>query len=79
MLDVAPLMVTPPSYHWYVRGAVPVAVTLKVAVCPTVTVWLAGGVVITGAFGFTVVPPAATVRVAGVLVTEPDAFVTVTV
>jgi hypothetical protein len=72
-------MATPPMYHWYARGAVPVAVTLKVAVCPTVTVWLAGGVVITGALGLTVVPPAATVRVAGVLVAEPDALVTVTV
>jgi hypothetical protein len=48
-----------------------VAVTLKVAVSPTVTVWLAGGVVIVGAV--------LTVNVAGVLVTVPPALVTVTV
>ena len=79
MLEVAPPMATPPMYHWYVRVAAPVAVTLKVAVCPTVTVWFAGCLVITGASGFTVVEPAATVRVAGVLVTVPSALVTVTV
>jgi hypothetical protein len=50
---------------------VPVAVTLKVAVSPTVTVWFAGGVVIVGAV--------LTINVAGVLVTVPPALVTVTV
>jgi hypothetical protein len=54
---------------------VPAAVTLKVAVCPAVTVWLAGGVVIVGTVRATVV----TVNVAGVLVTVPSAFATVTV
>jgi hypothetical protein len=28
--------------HWYFNGVVPVAATLKVAVCPAVTVLLAG-------------------------------------
>jgi hypothetical protein len=50
---------------------VPLAVTLKVAVCPAVTVWFAGGVVIVGGV--------LTVNVAGVLVTVPPALVTVTV
>jgi hypothetical protein len=54
-----------------VRGAVPLAVTLKDAVCPTVTVMLAGGVVIVGA--------EFTVRVAGALVTVPEELVTETV
>jgi hypothetical protein len=48
-----------------------VAVTLKVADWPTDTVWLAGGVVITGAV--------ITVRVAGALVAVPAVLVTVTV
>jgi hypothetical protein len=50
---------------------VPVAGTLKVAVCPTGTVWFAGGVVIAGAV--------TTVKVAGVLVTDPTGLVIVTV
>jgi hypothetical protein len=50
---------------------VPLATTLKVAVCPTGTVWLAGGVVIRGA--------EFTVKVAGVLVTDPTGLVMVTV
>jgi len=37
--------------HWYVSGAVPVAVTLKVAVCPAVTVIEAGGTVMAGGVG----------------------------
>src|SRR5574341_215189 len=37
--------------HWYWSGAVPEATTLKVAVCPAVTVWSAGWVVIAGAAG----------------------------
>ena len=35
---VAPEMLTPFFFHWYVSGAVPVATTLNVADCPTVTV-----------------------------------------
>jgi hypothetical protein len=46
-------------------------VTLKAAVCPAVTVWLTGWLVIVGAVS--------TVRVAGALVTDPPALVTVTV
>jgi hypothetical protein len=49
---------------------VPVAVTVNVAVCPAVTVWFTGCVVITGA-GFTV-------SVAEALVTVPAVFVTTT-
>lgn len=37
--------------HWYASGAVPVAVTLNVAVCPVVTVIEAGGMVMVGAVG----------------------------
>jgi hypothetical protein len=51
-----------------------VAVIEKVAVCPAVTVWLAGCVVIEGATGATV-----TVRVAALLVMLPTLLVTVTV
>jgi hypothetical protein len=79
VLEVAPVMATLPSYHWYVKGAEPEAVTLKVAVCPTCTVWFAGWVTISGASGGTVLEMAATVKVAGVLVTEPAALLTVTV
>jgi hypothetical protein len=50
---------------------VPVAVTLKDAVCPAVTVWFAGGVVIVGGVF--------TVKVAAELVTDPATLVTVTV
>ena len=71
MVEVAPKMAVPFLYHWYVRGAVPLAVTLKDAVCPTVTVMLAGGVVIVGA--------EFTVKVAAELVTDPAVLVTVTV
>jgi hypothetical protein len=39
---VAPLMTEPFFFHSYVRGAVPVAVTLNVAVCPAATVLFAG-------------------------------------
>jgi hypothetical protein len=52
---------------------VPVAVTLNVAVCPAVTVWLAGCVVIDGA-----VVAEFTVRVALLLVTLPPALLTTT-
>jgi hypothetical protein len=37
--------------HWYVNGAVPVAVAEKVAELPTVTLWLAGWTVNAGAVG----------------------------
>ena len=53
----------------------PVAVTLKVAVCPVVTVWLTGCLVITGR----VLAAVVTVKVAGLLVTVPREFETVTV
>jgi hypothetical protein len=35
--------------HWYLKGAVPVVATKKVAVCPTVTPTLTGCVVMDGA------------------------------
>jgi hypothetical protein len=47
------------------------ATTLKVAVCPTITVWLAGGVVMVGGVF--------TVSVAWPLVADPATLVTVTV
>lgn len=50
------------------------ATTEKVAVCPAVTVWLAGCVVMLGATG-----AGFTVRVAGTLVMLLTEFVTVTV
>jgi hypothetical protein len=53
---------------------VPVAVTVNVAVCPAVTVWFAGCVVIAGATG-----AGFTVSVAALLVTVPAVFVTTTV
>ena len=53
----------------------PVATTVKVAVCPTAMVWLAGCLVITGGVGAVVV----TVKVAGLLVTVPRELETVTV
>ncbi len=71
MLEVAPPMATPPLNHWYVSGPVPLATTLKVAVCPALTVWFAGSVVISGAVF--------TVRVAGPPVAVPAEFVTMTV
>ena len=52
----------------------PVATTLNVAVCPTVTVWLAGWVVIEGATAV-----ALTVSVATLLVTLPAVLLTTTV
>ena len=51
----------------------PVATTVNVAACPTVTLWLAGCVVIDGAAGFGL-----TVSVAALLVTLPAAFVITT-
>jgi len=53
---------------------VPAAVTVNVAVWPTMTVWLEGCVVMEGATG-----AAVTVRVAALLVTFPELSVTTTV
>ena len=72
--EVAPLIAAPFFFHWYVRVAVPVAVTAKLAVCPAVTLLLAGCPVMDGATG-----AAVTVRTAGLLVTLPAASPTVTV
>jgi hypothetical protein len=52
---------------------VPVATTVNVAVCPAVTVWFAGCVVIAGATG-----AAFTVSIAALLVAVPAVFVTTT-
>jgi hypothetical protein len=38
-----------PWYHWYDSGAVPLAVTLSVALCPLPMVWLCGWTLIAGA------------------------------
>jgi hypothetical protein len=40
--ELAPLIAPPFFIHWYVMGDVPVAATLKVAVCPVVIFALAG-------------------------------------
>ena len=58
------------------NGDVPVAATLNVAVCPAVTLKLAGCEVIVGATVDEAV--GVTVRVAGVLVAVPIVFVTTT-
>ena len=55
-------------------GAVPVVATENVADWPTVTVWLAGGVVIEGA-----TTGVATVSVAALLVALPAELLTTTV
>jgi hypothetical protein len=49
--EVAPLIAAPFFFHRYVIGAVPVAATLKVAVCPTTIFALAGCEEIVGATG----------------------------
>jgi hypothetical protein len=46
---LAPEMEVPLPYHWYVSGAVPLAATVNVAVCPAATVTDAGWVVMAGA------------------------------
>jgi hypothetical protein len=66
-------MFTPFFCHWKLSGAVPAATTANVAVCPAVTVWFAGGVVIVGATG-----AGFTVSAAAALVTVPTVFVTTT-
>jgi len=55
-------------------GAVPVASTLKLAVCPAVTAWLTGCVVIDGATA----EAGLTIRVALLLVTLPAELLIVT-
>ena len=72
--EFAPLITEPFFFQTYVRGAVPVAVTLNVADCPAVTVVLAGCAVIEGATAVAV-----TVRIAGLLVRFPLLSVTTTV
>ena len=72
--EVAPEIALPFFFHWYVRGAVPVAVTVKPAVCPAITLVLTGCDVMDGATG-----AAVTVRVAALLVTLPVLLLTVTV
>ena len=69
--ELAPPIATPLLFHWYVSVPVPVAVTENVAVRPESTDLLAGCDVIDGG--------ALTVRVAALLVTLPEALVTVTV
>ena len=71
--EVAPPIAAPFFIHWYVRAAVPDAVTAKVAVCPDATLRLAGCVVMDGATGTDV-----TVSVAALLVTLPAGLLTVT-
>ena len=59
--------------HWYANGAVPAAVTVNVAICPTVTVRLAGCVLIVGA-----TEGELTVRIAFWLVMVPSELLTIT-
>ena len=68
---VAPLMLTPPFFHWYVGAGEPLAAAVKVTELPAVTVWLDGCVVNAGA--------ALTVSVAVLLVAELTEFVATTV
>src|SRR5258707_3137279 len=64
-------MFTPLFCHWQLTAALPVATTVKLAVCPAVTVWLTGCAVIVGATAaaFTVSAAAALVTVPAVLLT----------
>jgi hypothetical protein len=64
-------MLAPFFCHWKLSGAVPPATTVKLAVCPAVTVWFAGGVVIVGATA-----DVFTVSVAAALVTVPTVLLT---
>ena len=74
VVEVAPetlLNVTPPSVltcHCTVGVGEPVAVAVKVAVCPAVTVWFVGCVLIAGGVAFTV-------SVAAAVVAAPAEFV----
>jgi hypothetical protein len=69
--EVAPPIAAPFLLHWYVMGAVPLAVTVKEAVFPAITVWLAGCVVIAGATEALV-----TVSTAALLVALPAVLLT---
>src|SRR5258707_10289833 len=59
--------------HWWLSGALRGASTVNVAVCPAVTVWFTGCVVIVGATG-----AGFTVSVAALLVTVPAVLLTIT-
>lgn len=71
MEEFAPLIVAPFFFHKYVIGAVPVAATLNVAVCPTVTFALAGCDEILGATGPDVEPWPVPVPLRATEVVEP--------
>src|SRR5437867_7231179 len=66
-------MFAPFFCHWLPSGAVPAATTANVAVCPAVTVWFAGCVVIVGATA-----AAFTVSVAALLVPVSAELLTTT-
>src|SRR5260221_11957068 len=70
---VARGLLSPLFCHWKFNGAVPVATTVKLAVCPAVTAWLAGCMVIVGATA-----AAFTVSAAAPLVTVPAVLLTTT-
>ncbi len=72
--DVAPIIATLSFFHWNVRGAVPLAATVKLVELPAVTEDDAGCVVIDGA-----ATAAVTDKVAALLVAEPALLVTTTV
>ena len=74
MLEVAPLIGTPPTYHWYVGVGFPLAAALKETDAPVVTDWLDGWVVKEGAL-----VAAFTVSVAALEVTLPALLVATTV
>ena len=71
MAALAPAMAEPFRFHCQVRGPVPDAEAVKVAVWPAVTARLAGWVVMAGATG-----AGFTVKVATGLVTLPTALPT---
>ena len=66
-------MAAPFFCHWYVRGDVPFAATVNVAVCPAVTVVLAGCALKVGTTA-----AALTVKVAALLVIVPAELLTTT-
>ena len=66
-------MSVPFFFHWYVGVGVPVAVTLKLALVPAVTVWLEGWVVMAGAVAVAALPTPATTLVLSVYVIANDA------
>ena len=72
--EVAPLIDPPFFIHWYVKGEVPEALTENDAVCPAITVRLAGWPVMVGG-----TVAAFTVRVAALLVALPAELLTITV